>query len=85
MKLSADPRNSAHFHDFLVIPEINVNLRRTVKGYVGGGGYFNNYLTHRNGSPIKICRISQGNAWESFENCVFMTNNGKYLGKIYLT
>ncbi len=35
VKLSADPRNSAHFCNFLVIPEINVNLRRTVKGYVG--------------------------------------------------
>ena len=62
--MSADPRNSEHFRDFLVIPEINVNLGRTVKGTVGGG-YLNNYLGHRNGSP-QICRISQGNAWESF-------------------
>ncbi len=38
MKLSADPRNSAHFRDFVVIPEIHVNLGRTVKGYVGGRG-----------------------------------------------
>ena len=50
----------------------------------GGGGYLNNYLAHRNGSPIKIWRISQGNVWESFGNCVFMTNNGKFLGKYIL-
>ncbi len=29
----------------------------------------------------KFCRISHKNAWESFENCVVMTNNGKFLGK----
>ncbi len=36
--MSADPRNAAVFHNFSVIPEISVNLGRTLKGYVGGGG-----------------------------------------------
>ncbi len=35
MKLSA---NSADFRDFLVISEISINLERTLKGYMGGGG-----------------------------------------------
>ena len=36
VKLSADPRNSAFFHGFLVIPEISVNLVRNLKGCIGG-------------------------------------------------
>ena len=35
---SAEFRGSADFRDFLVIPEIRVNLGRTMKGYWGEGG-----------------------------------------------
>ena len=38
VKFSVDPRNSAVFPDFLVIPEINVNFRRNLKVCGGGGG-----------------------------------------------
>ena len=37
VKLSADPRNSAFFHGFLVIPEISVNLVRNLNCCMGGG------------------------------------------------
>ncbi len=30
-----------------------------------GGGYLRNQWTYRNGSPIKICRISLGNRWRA--------------------
>ncbi len=36
VKLSADPRNSADFHDILVIPEISVNLVKKLESYLEG-------------------------------------------------
>ncbi len=49
MKFSADPRNSADFDGFLVIPEISVNLERNLRDCMGGG-YLRTYLTYKNGS-----------------------------------
>ncbi len=78
VKFSADPRNSA----FLVSPEIRVNLERKLKGCMGGG-YLTNNVAHRNGSPIKICRISQGNVWQPYLNCVSNRNNYKFKESIH--
>ncbi len=49
-----------------------------------GGGVTQQLIGQQKGYSVKICRISQGNAWESFENCVLMTNNGKFIGKYIL-
>ena len=49
-----------------------------------GGVYLRNYLAHRNGSPIKIFRISQGNVWESLLHCVFMRNYYKFRENVRL-
>ena len=70
VKFSADPRNSADFCGILVIPEISVNL--DLKACMGGGGYLRNYLTYKDGSPIKIFRILLGNYWGRFCNCFSM-------------
>ncbi len=42
------------------------------------GVYLRNYLTHRNGSRIKNCRISQGNVWDSFLHSIVIRNYYKF-------
>ena len=48
-----------------------------VRKWDGGGGYLRNHLTYRNGSPIKICRILQVKAWESFQDCISIAIDNK--------
>ena len=41
--------------------------------WLGGGGYLRNYMAHRSGSHIKICRFRPGIVCQSFQNCMSLT------------
>ena len=66
-------RGSADFYGILVIPEISANVGRNQKACMGGT-YLRNYLTYKDGSPIKIFRILLGIYWGCFCNCFSMKN-----------
>ena len=36
---------------------------KSTEKFICRGGYLRNHLEHKNGSPIKICRISLGFEW----------------------
>ncbi len=56
---SADSRNSADFETFETSIGGQWDLCKSTEKLIGGGGeYLKIYWTHRNGSPIKICRNS---------------------------
>ncbi len=54
------------------------SVQNPMRNQDGGGGYTRNHLAHRNGSPIKIYRISQGIEWKYFLHCISITNHSDF-------
>ncbi len=84
VKLSADPRNSAFFRGFLVIPEISVNLVRNLKACMEGVLPRGNAGTTRPTETVHLskCAGFHKEMHESLFRIVFSCEISTNLGKM---